>query len=141
MPPDKDDKDDTITDNTDSYKPINLPLNDVNTDKTCIKYKTNKVSDINRHTYEPAAVFHVNENHIDKQKKPKKKIQFSSDVRVKDSPNHSYTLDELSDKQESNEMDVTIEDDDQKSIVDNEPNGTKVSRVCSFVCVYTCCVL
>ncbi|XP_030565700.1 chloride channel protein 2 isoform X2 [Drosophila novamexicana] len=120
-----DDKDDTITDNTDSYKPINLPLNDVNTDKTCIKYKTNKVSDINRHTYEPAAVFHVNENHIDKQKKPKKKIQFSSDVRVKDSPNHSYTLDELSDKQESNEMDVTIEDDDQKSIVDNEPNGTK----------------
>ncbi|XP_030565701.1 chloride channel protein 2 isoform X3 [Drosophila novamexicana] len=124
-----DDKDDTITDNTDSYKPINLPLNDVNTDKTCIKYKTNKVSDINRHTYEPAAVFHVNENHIDKQKKPKKKIQFSSDVRVKDSPNHSYTLDELSDKQESNEMDVTIEDDDQKSIVDNEPNGTKNTTI------------
>ncbi|XP_064547920.1 chloride channel protein 2 isoform X4 [Drosophila montana] len=124
-----DDKDDTITDNTDSYKPINLPLNDVNTDKTCIKYKTNKVSDINRHSYEPAAVFHVNENHIDKQKKPKKKIQFSSDVRVKDSPNRSYTLYKLSDKQESNEMDLTIEDDDQKSIVDNEPNATKNTTI------------
>ncbi|KRF78879.1 uncharacterized protein Dvir_GJ10901, isoform Q [Drosophila virilis] len=124
-----DDKDDAITDNRDSHKPINLPLNDVNTDKTCIKYKTNKVSDINRHTHEPAAVFHVNENHIDKQKKPKKKIQFSSDVRVKDSPNRSYTLDKLSDKQESNEMDLNIEDDDQKSIVDNEPNGAKNTTI------------
>ncbi|XP_017874325.1 PREDICTED: chloride channel protein 2 isoform X4 [Drosophila arizonae] len=119
-----DDTDVTITEKTDSYKPINMPLNDVNTDKTCIKYKTNKVSDINRQTHEPATVSLLNENHVDKQRNVKKKIQFSCDVRVKDSALHGCTLDKLSDNQESNEMGYTIEDDDDKFNDDDEQTST-----------------
>ncbi|XP_017967978.1 chloride channel protein 2 isoform X4 [Drosophila navojoa] len=119
-----DDRDVTITDKTDSYKPINMPMNDMNTDKTCIKYKTNKVSDLNRQTHEPAAVSFLNENHVDKQRNVKKKIQFSCDVRVKDSALHDYTLDKLSDYQESNEMGYTIEDDDDNINDDNEQTST-----------------
>ncbi|XP_032593473.1 chloride channel protein 2 isoform X3 [Drosophila grimshawi] len=118
----EDDKDDTVTDNTDSFKPNKLPLNDANTDKTCIKYKTNKVSDINREIqlHEPAAVCVLNENHVENMKKPKKKIQFSSDVRVKDSPNHSYTSAKISDKPETIETGYTIEDVDDSLMVPNE---------------------
>ncbi|XP_043863505.1 chloride channel protein 2 isoform X5 [Drosophila mojavensis] len=119
-----DDTDVTITEKTDSYKPINMPLNDVNTDKTSIKYKTNKVSDINRQTHEPATVSLLNENHVDKQRNVKKKIQFSCDVRVKDSALHGCTLDKLSDNQESNEMGYTIEDDDDKFNDDDEQTST-----------------
>lgn len=133
MPPDKDDTDDTITDKTDSYKPINMPLNDVNTDKTCIKHKTNKVSDITRQTHEPAAVSHLNENHIDKQRNLKKKIQFNCDVRVKDSANHGYMLDKLSDNEKSNEMSYAIEDDDDAY---NEATETGVSMIGSLYIPY-----
>ncbi|XP_034488307.1 chloride channel protein 2-like isoform X1 [Drosophila innubila] len=120
-----DDKDDTITDNTDSRKPNKMLLSEANTDKPCIKYKTNKVSDINRQPHfneihEPAVLAIVNENHVDMQKRPKKKIKFSSDVKVKDSPNHSYTLDRICDKQsEANEMGYTIEDVDDTSKSNN----------------------
>lgn len=133
MPPDKDDTDVTITEKTDSYKPINMPLNDVNTDKTSIKYKTNKVSDINRQTHEPATVSLLNENHVDKQRNVKKKIQFSCDVRVKDSALHGCTLDKLSDNQESNEMGYTIEDDDDKF---NDDDEQTVSLICSLYILY-----
>lgn len=117
MPLDKDDQDDTITDNTDSYNPNKLLLNETNIDtKPCIKHKTNKVSDINRHPRfnEPAVFAAVNENHVEVQKK-QKKIKFSNEVKVKDSPNHSYTLDKICDKQaEADEMGYTIEDVDDK---------------------------
>lgn len=114
MPPDKDDKDDTITDNTDT--------DSCKANKPCIKYKTNKVSDINRQQphfnneiHEPAVLTTVNENHVEnvnvKQKKPKKQIKFSNDVKVKDSPNHSYILDKICDDKAG----YTIEDVDDTS--------------------------
>ncbi|EDV93435.1 GH18275 [Drosophila grimshawi] len=49
-----------------------------------------------------------------------KKIQFSSDVRVKDSPNHSYTSAKISDKPETIETGYTIEDVDDSLMVPNE---------------------
>lgn len=92
---DKDDKDDIAEDNRDSHR----PLNEVNSDKPSIKHKTNKVSDIQ-----------FNENHIEEPKRQKKKIHFNNDVKVKDSPNHGFTLDKICDDSLRSEMGFTIEE-------------------------------
>lgn len=92
---DKDDKDDIAEDNRDSHR----PLNEVNSDKPSIKHKTNKVSDIQ-----------FNENHVEEPKRQKKKIHFNNDVKVKDSPNHGFTLDKICDDSLRSEMGFTIEE-------------------------------
>lgn len=92
---DKDDKDDIAEDNRDSHR----PLNEVNSDKPSIKHKTNKVSDIQ-----------FNENHVEETKRQKKKIHFNNDVKVKDSPNHGFTLDKICDDSLRSEMGFTIEE-------------------------------
>lgn len=89
MPRDKDDKDDIAEDKQDSPRP----------DKPSVIYKTNRVSDINR----PAQ---LKENHVEEMTRQKKKIHFNNDVKIKDSPNHGFTLQSL----QAGEMGYTIEE-------------------------------
>ncbi|KAH8358432.1 hypothetical protein KR093_000226 [Drosophila rubida] len=84
---------------------------------------------------------HETETEREKQRK-RKKIHFNSDVRVKDSPNHSYTLDRICDKRADtetksvadaeaveSELGFTIEDEDDKN--DPEDSCDGVSEVAS----------
>lgn len=107
---DKDDKEDIADDNRDSHR----PLNEVNSDKPSIKHKTNKVSDINSQAP-------VNENHIEEPKRQKKKIHFNNDVKVKDSPNHGFTLDKICDDSLRSEMGFTIEEIADPSADEDSP--------------------
>lgn len=107
---DKDDKEDIADDNRDSHR----PLNEVNSDKPSIKHKTNKVSDINCQAP-------VNENHIEEPKRQKKKIHFNNDVKVKDSPNHGFTLDKICDDSLRSEMGFTIEEIADPSADEDNP--------------------
>ncbi|KAH8312287.1 hypothetical protein KR044_010084 [Drosophila immigrans] len=121
---------DTITDKANKLLP-----NEANTtDKPCIKYKTNKVSDINRQP-------HFIEVHIENEKetdtatatattkqKQRKKIHFSNDVKVKDSPNHSYTLDKIFDEQAENETESESEKGNEaprERVIDMSPEDQK----------------
>ncbi|XP_030373588.1 chloride channel protein 2 isoform X2 [Scaptodrosophila lebanonensis] len=137
VPPDKDDKDERCVvaeDKKDTLKSNHVPFSDVNIDKPSIRYKTNKVSDISRtaskinlselnnQDLKPA----INDNHIEPTKKKVRKIKFSNEVKVKDSPNHGYTTDKISDSElETNDCGYTIEDVDEKSSIDgNYGSGT-----------------
>lgn len=113
MPRDKDDKDDIAEDNKDSPRP-----NEVNTDKPSVIYKTNRVSDINR----PAQ---FKENHVEETTRQKKKIHFNNDVKIKDSPNHGFTLQSL----QAGEMGYTIEE-----IAD--PSGDEESPVAVSILIF-----
>lgn len=104
MTRDKDDKEEDIAeDNTDSPRPS---PNEVNNDKPSIIHKTNKVSDINRQA-QFQVLPAVNENHVEGPTRQKKKIHFNSDVKVKDSHNHGFTLNKICD---DSEMGYTIEE-------------------------------